>query len=115
MAKGDKGKKKAKKKDAAKARKKAAATTSLRLPECSKAEAKAAAEAEREAKKQAAELERMRARLEKDAHRGTSRSGGTSRTQKSSIEKGLESLVRSAGTQLGREITRTIFGTRKRR
>ncbi|UBI01872.1 hypothetical protein [Corynebacterium freneyi] len=42
MAKGDKGKKKAKKKDAAKARKKAAATTSLRLPECSKAEAKAA-------------------------------------------------------------------------
>ena len=42
MAKGDKGKKKVKKKDAAKARKKAAATTSLRLPECSKAEAKAA-------------------------------------------------------------------------
>ncbi|QIK83825.1 helicase HerA-like domain-containing protein [Sanguibacter sp. HDW7] len=83
--------------------------------EQAKADAKAAAEAEREAKKQAAELERMRARLEKDAGRGTTRSIGTSRTQKSSIEKGLESLVRSAGTQLGREITRTIFGTRKRR
>ncbi|WP_102510449.1 helicase HerA-like domain-containing protein [Sanguibacter massiliensis] len=96
------------------AKEQAAAAEKL-AAEQAKAEAKAAAEAEREAKKQAAELERMRARLEKDAHRGTSRSGGTSRTQKSSIEKGLESLVRSAGTQLGREITRTIFGTRKRR
>ena len=41
MAKGKKGDK-GKKKDAAKAKKKAAATTSLRLPEYSKAEAKAA-------------------------------------------------------------------------
>ncbi|MBD9700111.1 DUF853 family protein [Flavimobilis sp. GY10621] len=96
------------------AKEQAAAAEKL-AAEQAKAEARAAAEAEREAKKQAAELERMRARLERDAHRGTSRSGGTSRTQKSSIEKGLESLVRSAGTQLGREITRTIFGTRKRR
>lgn len=83
--------------------------------EQAKAEARAAAEAEREAKKQAAELERMRARLEKEASRPAGRSGGSSRAQKSSLEKGLESLVRSAGTQLGREITRTIFGTRKRR
>ena len=101
--------------EADKLAKEQAATAEKLAAEQAKAEAKAAAEAERKAKKQAAELERMRARLEKDAHRGTSRSGGTSRTQKSSIEKGLESLVRSAGTQLGREITRTIFGTRKRR
>ncbi|MGP7961275.1 helicase HerA-like domain-containing protein [Sanguibacter sp. A247] len=83
--------------------------------EQAKAEAKAVAEAEREAKKRAAELEKMRARLEKDAARGSTGSRGRGTAQKSSLEKGLESLVRSAGSQLGREITRTIFGTRKRR
>lgn len=32
----------------------------------------------------------------------------------SSVEKALGSMLRSAGSQLGREITRTIFGTRRR-
>ena len=68
--------------------------------------------AEKEAKKQAAELERMRAKLERDAARPAPRS--QSRSRSGGVSGGLDSLLRSAGTQLGREITRTIFGTRKR-
>ncbi|ARK05116.1 ATPase [Cellulosimicrobium sp. TH-20] len=76
-----------------------------------KAAKKAAQEAEREAKKEQAELEKMRAKLEREAATGRSPSSGSSRSRSSSP---LDSFLRSAGAQLGRELTRTIFGTRRR-
>ncbi|MGW9418002.1 helicase HerA-like domain-containing protein [Cellulosimicrobium funkei] len=76
-----------------------------------KAAKQAAQEAERAAKKEQAELEKMRAKLEREAATGRSRSSGSSRSRSSSP---LDSFLRSAGTQLGRELTRTIFGTRRR-
>ena len=77
-----------------------------------KEEARAAAEAARAAKKQAADLERMRERLERDAAR--TRSGGSSSSRSRSGASPLDNFLKSAGTQLGREITRSIFGTRRR-
>ncbi|MFF2830698.1 helicase HerA-like domain-containing protein [Cellulosimicrobium cellulans] len=74
-----------------------------------KAAKEAAKEAERAAKKEQAELEKMRAKLERDAARSRSGSGGSARSSSP-----LDSFLRSAGTQLGRELTRTIFGTRRR-
>ncbi|WP_175008350.1 helicase HerA-like domain-containing protein [Cellulosimicrobium sp. TH-20] len=71
----------------------------------------AAKEAERAAKKEQAELEKMRAKLEREAATGRPPSSGSSRSRSSSP---LDSFLRSAGTQLGRELTRTIFGTRRR-
>ncbi len=73
-------------------------------------EARAAAEAARAAKKQAEEYERMQARLERDAARART-STSTSRSRSASP---LDNFLKSAGTQLGREITRSIFGTRRR-
>lgn len=75
-------------------------------------EARAAAEAARAAKKQAEELERMQARLEREAARA--RTGGARSTRSRPTASPLDTFLRSAGTQLGREITRTIFGTRRR-
>ncbi|MBM7820459.1 DNA helicase HerA-like ATPase [Cellulosimicrobium cellulans] len=74
-----------------------------------KAAKEAAQEAERAAKKEQAELEKMRAKLERDAAKPRSGSSGSSRSSSP-----LDSFLRSAGTQLGRELTRTIFGTRRR-
>ncbi|KAJ8143629.1 hypothetical protein OY671_003229, partial [Metschnikowia pulcherrima] len=76
-----------------------------------KAAKQAAREAERAAKREQAESEKMRAKLEREAATGRSRSSGSSRSRSSSP---LDSFLRSAGTQLGRELTRTIFGTRRR-
>ncbi|MCV2393952.1 DUF853 domain-containing protein [Actinotalea sp. M2MS4P-6] len=70
-------------------------------------EAEAAAKAaEKEAAARAKELERIEREMRK---------GSTTRTTRSSrTSDPLDSFLRSAGTQLGREITRTIFGTRRR-
>ena len=68
----------------------------------------AAAAAKKEADRRARELEKIEDRMRREAAReetrSASRRGGSP----------LDSLLRSAGTQLGREITRTIFGTRRR-
>ena len=53
---------------------------------------------------QAEELERLRARAERGAARGRS----------SRVDDPLGAFLRSAGTVLGREITRTVLGTRRR-
>ncbi|WP_435736338.1 helicase HerA-like domain-containing protein [Cellulosimicrobium sp. PMB13] len=80
----------------------------------------AAKEAERAAKKEQAELEKMRAKLERDAEKARSGTGGTgsggsrSGSGGSRASNPLDAFLRSAGTQLGRELTRTIFGTRRR-
>ncbi|MBD7949867.1 helicase HerA-like domain-containing protein [Oerskovia rustica] len=74
-------------------------------------------EADKAAKKQADELERMRATLERDAARSGGGSGGGSRTgtaRRSTTSSSLDKLLGSMATQLGREITRTVFGTRRR-
>lgn len=71
-----------------------------------------AAQAEAEAKEEAEEEARLEAEAaeKKDAdRRARQRSGG-----RSPAPSGLDSLLRSAGTVLGREITRTILGTRRR-
>lgn len=71
-----------------------------------------AAQAEAEAKEEAAEEARLEAEAaeKKEAdRRARQRSGG-----RSPARSGLDSLLRSAGTVLGREITRTILGTRRR-
>jgi DNA helicase HerA-like ATPase len=73
----------------------------------------AAEEAERATKEEAARLERMRERLERDAARGRTAAPGRRRSPARGSSP-LDTLLRSAGTQLGREITRTIFGTRRR-
>lgn len=71
-----------------------------------------AAQAEAEAKQEAEEEARLEeeAAEKKEADRqARQRSRGRSRAR-----SGLDSLLRSAGTVLGREITRTILGTRRR-
>ncbi|GAA1404330.1 DUF853 family protein [Oerskovia paurometabola] len=71
-------------------------------------------EAEKAAKKQADELEKMRAKLERDATRAGGASGTRSTSRRSTASSGLDKLLGSMATQLGREITRTVFGTRRR-
>lgn len=68
---------------------------------------KAAAAAKKEADRRAKELERIQEKMERDAARERT----SSRSRSGSP---LDSLLRSAGSALGREITRTIFGTRRR-
>jgi DNA helicase HerA-like ATPase len=92
----------------------AAADAAREAAERAKAEARAAAEAERAARKEAAELERMRERLEREAARGRTTAPEPRPRSASRSSSPLDSFLRSAGTQLGREITRTIFGTRRR-
>ncbi|WP_372594360.1 helicase HerA-like domain-containing protein, partial [Actinotalea sp.] len=78
----------------------AAAETALKEAEA------AAAAAKKEAAARAKELERIEKEMQRDA------SSGRSSSRRSTNP--LDSFLRSAGTQLGREITRTIFGTRRR-
>ena len=76
-----------------------------------RAEAEAAAQADaarKEAEARAKELER----IEKRMGTSTSATKDSSRSRRSADP--LDSFLRSAGTVLGREITRTIFGTRRR-
>ncbi len=74
--------------------------------ETARAEAEAAAAAaQKEAAARAKELERIEKSMQRESSRSTSRSRSANP---------LDSFLRSAGTQLGREITRTIFGTRRR-
>lgn len=89
------------------------------------AEAAAAAEAEKRAKQQAAAAEQERKKKEAEYQRQLremekeeqrkAREAERKATQRSSqVEKAFGNVIRSAGTQLGREITRSIFGNRRR-
>ncbi|PWD49463.1 DUF853 domain-containing protein [Serinibacter arcticus] len=73
-----------------------------------------AAAAEKEAKARAKELEQMRRDLERQARTDASRTRTTRSTSSRSSASPLDNFLKSAGTQLGREITRSIFGTRRR-
>ncbi|HWS57235.1 MAG TPA: helicase HerA-like domain-containing protein, partial [Actinotalea sp.] len=74
------------------------------------AAAEAAEAGQEEAERRRRELERIEERMRAEPSRGSTRT--SSRTRSSSSP--LDTFLRSAGTQLGREITRTIFGTRRR-
>jgi len=95
--------------DAEKAKAEAAAAAekakadAIAAKEAEKAAAAAAKEAERKAREEAREAERLKKERERAATK-----------RKTTASKGVESLLRSVGTQLGREITRSVFGTRKR-
>lgn len=85
----------------------------------SQAQADAEAQAEARAEAEAAhrrELEEIEERMRRGAG-GSTRTGSTGSrggTGRSRAADPLDSFLRSAGTALGREITRTIFGTRRR-
>ena len=72
---------------------------------------RAAAQAAEQAQKEAAAAEKEATRRQRAA--GTTGRGRSTRSGTGSAP--LDAFLRSAGTQLGREITRTIFGTRRRR
>ncbi|WP_235843408.1 helicase HerA-like domain-containing protein, partial [Cellulomonas algicola] len=83
------------------------------------------AEADREAARDRAEAEKEQAAAEKERaaaekelarrEREAARERPAARRSSRSSSDPLDSFLRSAGTQLGREITRTLFGTRRRR
>ena len=73
-----------------------------------------AAEAAKAQKAREAQLEREIREAEKERAREEAARAKTAQQRQSSLEKALGSMARSAGTQLGREITRSIFGTRRR-
>ncbi|QAY71508.1 helicase HerA-like domain-containing protein [Xylanimonas protaetiae] len=75
-----------------------------------KADADAAKERERAAKKEADELEKMRERLERDAAKQRTAPRAAPRRSASP----LDAIMKTAGNTLVREITRSIFGTRRR-
>jgi hypothetical protein len=90
------------------ARERDAAEAAERAAETARDEAAAAA---KEAAARAKELDRIERDMRRDA--GTT-SRRTSTARRSTAQSPLDSFLRSAGTQLGREITRSIFGTRRR-
>ena len=76
--------------------------------EAEKAAAKEQATAEKQAEKEAAAAQ-------KEAERKQAAQEKARQQQRSALNKGLQSALRSAGTVIGREITRSIFGTGRRR
>ncbi|WP_313557778.1 helicase HerA-like domain-containing protein, partial [Miniimonas arenae] len=80
-----------------------------------KAAASEAAAREKELAKMQRDLEKQSARARGSSGRSSGSSGsGRSSSRSASHASPLDNFLRSAGTQLGREITRTIFGTRRR-
>ncbi|HMR49864.1 MAG TPA: DUF853 family protein [Arachnia sp.] len=89
------------------------------------AEAAAAAEAEKRAKEQAiaaekerkkkeAEYQRQLREIEKEDQRKAREAERKAAQRSSHVEKAFGNAIRSAGTQLGRELTRSLFGNRRR-
>ncbi|WP_098456285.1 helicase HerA-like domain-containing protein [Sanguibacter antarcticus] len=67
--------------------------------------------------RQTEELEQMQERLDAEAAAARERTAAprrSSRSGSSGIGGGLDAFLRSAGSALGREITRSVFGTRRR-
>ncbi len=79
-----------------------------------KAEEAAAREREATARREQAELEKMRARLEREAAAQRARAARVPTRTTRSRTSALDALLTTAGNTLAREITRTIFGTRRR-
>ncbi len=89
------------------ARAQADATASAAAQTAREEAERAAVAAQKEADVRAKELERIEKAMQKE-------NAAPRRSTSSRSASPLDSFLRSAGTQLGREITRTIFGTRRR-
>ncbi|MBK0419134.1 DUF853 family protein [Leucobacter sp. CSA1] len=76
--------------------------------------AEAAAAAEKRAREEAAAAAKAQKRAEAEAERARRSAERAAQRRRGTIEQAIGSALRSAGTQIGREITRTIFGTRRR-
>ncbi|HEX5331404.1 MAG TPA: helicase HerA-like domain-containing protein [Cellulomonas sp.] len=72
----------------------------------------AAKQAAKDAAARAKELDRISREMEREAASASRRT--TTAQSRSRASSPLDSFLRSAGTQLGREITRSLFGTRRR-
>ena len=72
-------------------------------------------EAEKERAAAAKAMEKELAAEQKEAERRAAAEEKARQQQRSALNKGLQSALRSAGTVIGREITRSIFGTGRRR
>ncbi|WP_125777015.1 helicase HerA-like domain-containing protein [Antribacter gilvus] len=86
--------------------------------EAAEAEQEAAEERAAAAKKEQAELEKMRSRLEKEAAQKASADERAEQRRREAAARDrsrvVTSVVRTAGTTIVRELTRSIFGTRRR-
>ena len=72
-------------------------------------------EAEKERAAAAKEFEKEMAAAQKAAEREAAAQEKARQRQRDALSKGVQSALRSAGTVIGREITRSIFGTGRRR
>ena len=84
-----------------------AAEAAARAAQDAKIQATAAAQAEKDAKKRDAQMQRMEEQLRRDAEKHEQARSRSHRTA-------LDSFLCSAGGMLGREITRSVFCTRRR-
>lgn len=81
-------------------------------------EAAAQAQADEEAARSEAErreYERGYAQTSAPASTGRARAKSAPRQERSDFDRALGNFMKSAGTQIGREVTRSLFGTRRRR
>jgi uncharacterized protein len=92
------------------AQQEAAARAAAAQAEAGKLAGEQRKEAERAARERERELAKMQAEIERQEKKARE-SSERARKQRGSA---FDSFLRSAGTQLGREITRSIFGTRRR-
>ncbi|MGC5166674.1 helicase HerA-like domain-containing protein [Luteimicrobium sp. DT211] len=90
----------------------AAADQAAAAEVAAKERAAADKEAAKAAAKQADDLAKLQAKLERDAAKA--RAGGGSGARRSTAQSPLDKLLGSMATTLGREITRSVFGTRRR-
>jgi DNA helicase HerA-like ATPase len=91
----------------------AAADQAAAADAAAKEQAAADKEAAAQAKKQADDLAKMQAKLEREAARART-GAGSGGTRRSTAQSPLDKLLGSMATTLGREITRSVFGTRRR-
>jgi len=84
----------------------------VRCVAAAKADADAAKQREKAAREAEAELEKMRRDLERAA--ATQRTTSARTTRPRSAQSPLDSIIKTAGNTLVREITRSILGTRRR-
>jgi DNA helicase HerA-like ATPase len=92
------------------AQQEAAAQAAAARAEADRLAAEQRKEAEREAKERDRELAKLQAEIEREEKKAREAAERAARRRGSAFD----SFLRSAGTQLGREITRSILGTRRR-
>jgi membrane protein involved in colicin uptake len=91
----------------------AAADRAAAAEAAAKEQAAAEKEATKQAEKQADDLAKMQQKLERDAAKARA-GNGSGGPRRSTAQSPLDKLLGSMATTLGREITRGVFGTRRR-